>query len=55
MVSELVLVELAAIAGLIDFAICRNSDVPFFEVAVFIAVVKEEAYLLFHILAHNDQ
>ena len=39
---ELVLVELAAIAGLIDFAVCRNSDVPIFEVAVFITVVKEE-------------
>src|SRR5210317_2184225 len=55
MVSELVLVELAAIAGLVDFAIGRNSNVPFFEVAVFITVVKEEAYLLFHVLAHNDE
>src|SRR6056300_927520 len=54
-VSGLVLVELAAIAGLVDFAIGRNSDVPFFEVAVFITVVKEEAYLLFHVLAHNDE
>src|SRR6056300_353360 len=55
MVSELVLVELAAIAGLVDFAIGRNSDVPIFKVAVFITVIKEEAYLLFHVLAHNDE
>ena len=55
MVSELVLVELAAIAGLIDFAICRNRDVPIFEVAILITVVKEEAYLLFHVFAHNDE
>ena len=55
MVSGLVLVELAAIAGLIDFTIGRNCDVPIFQVAVFIAVVKEEAYLLFHVLAHNDE
>src|SRR6056300_1279369 len=54
-VNGLVLVELAAIAGLVDFAIGRNSNVPFFEVAVFITVVKEEAYLLFHVLAHNDE
>ena len=55
MVSGLVLVELAAIAGLIDFTIGRNCDFPIFQVAVFIAIVKEEAYLLFHVLAHNDE
>ena len=55
MLYELILVELAAIAGLVDFAIGRNSDVPFFKVAVFITVVKEEAHFLFHILAHNDE
>ena len=55
MVNGLILFELAAIAGLVDFAIGRNSDVPIFKVAVFITVVKEEAYLLFHVLANNDE
>jgi len=30
MLYELILVELTAIAGLVDFAIGRNSDVPIF-------------------------
>ena len=63
MLCELILVELATISGVIHFvkgetlrdAVCRNCDVPFFKVAVFITVVKEEAHLLFHVLAHNDE